>query len=178
MKRKSFKNWDNIKRKWEATNIRQKREVSDQNGRVGISGISQRMTLCMLPKTKTVGADLQSTALQSTDDGNNDYQWLPAEFRNCFSFGNVCWHRPGSHSMWVTAGLGFSPWSKLMLRMVFHPAVVPQPLFRQNLLMLKLMWQFVLNRVWQIVRCMFMSGSSNREAAVLEDIIITGKGWQ
>ena len=33
-----------------------------------------------------------------------------------------------------------------------------------------------LNRVWQIIRCMFMSGSSNREAAVLEDIIITGKG--
>ena len=51
-------------RKWEAGNIRQKREVSDQNGRVGISGISQSMTLRMLPKTETVGADLQSTALQ------------------------------------------------------------------------------------------------------------------
>ena len=70
--------------------LSQKREVSDQNGRVGISGISQRMTLCMLPKTGTVGADLQSTALQSTDDDNDDYQWSPAEFRNHFSFGNVC----------------------------------------------------------------------------------------
>ena len=107
-KGKGFKNWDDIKRKWEAANISQKREVSDQNGRVGISGISQRMTLCMLPKTETVGADLQSTALQLTDDDNDDYQWSPAEFRNHFSFGNVCWHRPGSHSMWVTAGLGFS----------------------------------------------------------------------
>ena len=28
--------------------------------------------------------------------------------------------------------------------------------------------------VWQIVRCMFMSGSNNREAAVLKDIIATG----
>ena len=51
---------------------------------------SQRMTLCMLLKTKTVGADLQSTALQSTDDDNDDYQRLPAEFRNRFSFRNVC----------------------------------------------------------------------------------------
>ena len=50
------------------------------------------MTLCMLPKTKTVGADLQATALRSTDDDDDDddYQWLPAEFRNRFSFGNVC----------------------------------------------------------------------------------------
>ena len=70
--------------------LSQKREVSDQNGRVGISGSSQRMTLCMLPKTKTVGADLQATALRSTDDDDDDYQWLPAEFRNRFSFGNVC----------------------------------------------------------------------------------------
>ena len=34
---------------------------------------------------------------------------------------------------------------------------------------------FVLNRVWQIIRCMFMSGSNSREAAVLKDIITTGK---
>ena len=67
---------------------------------------------------------------------------------------------------------GFPPRSKWK---VFHPAVVPQPLSRQNLLMLKLMWQFVLNRVWQIVRCMFMSRSNNREAAVLKDVITTGK---
>ena len=73
---------------------------------------------------------------------------------------------------------GFPPRSKLTLRKVFHPAVVPQPLFRQNLLMLKLMWQFVLNRVWQIIRCMFMSGSNNREAAVLKDVITTGMRWQ
>ena len=32
---------------------------------------------------------------------------------------------------------GFPPRSKLTLRKVFHPAVVPQPLFRQNLMMLK-----------------------------------------
>ena len=70
--------------------LSQKREVSDQNGRVGISGISQGMTLSMLPKTETVGADLQLTALWSTDYDNDDYQWLPAEFRNHFSFGNVC----------------------------------------------------------------------------------------
>ena len=33
-------------------------------------------------QTETVGADLQSTALRLTDDGNDDYRWLPAEFRN------------------------------------------------------------------------------------------------
>ena len=55
---------------------------------------------------------------------------------------------------------GFPPRSKLTLRKVFHPAVVPQHLFRQNLLISKLMWQFVLNRVWQITRCMIMSGSN------------------
>ena len=70
---------------------------------------------------------------------------------------------------------GFLPRSKLTLRKVFHPAVVPQPLFRQNLLMLKSMWKFVLNRVWQIVRCMFMSDSNKREAAVLKDVITTEK---
>ena len=73
---------------------------------------------------------------------------------------------------------GFPPRSKLMLRKVFHPAVVPQPLFRQNLLTLKLMWQFVLNRAWQMVRFMFMSGSIRREAAVLKDVITTGKRSQ
>ena len=107
-KGKSFKNLENIKWEWEAGNICQKREVSDQNGRVGISGISKRMTLCMLPKTETVGEDLQLTALRLTDDDNDDYQWLPAEFRNWFSFRNVCWHRLGSHWMWGTASLGFS----------------------------------------------------------------------
>ena len=67
---------------------------------------------------------------------------------------------------------GFPPRSKLMLRKVFQLA---QPLFRQNLLMLKLMWQLVLNRMWKILRCMFMSGSNNREAAVLKDVITTGR---
>ena len=82
-KEKNFKNWENIKREWEAGNICQKWEVSDQNGRVGISGISERMTFCMLPKTETVGDGLQLTALRLTDDDNDDYQWLPAdhEFR-------------------------------------------------------------------------------------------------
>ena len=55
---------------------------------------------------------------------------------------------------------GFPPKSKLFYRKVFHPTVVRQPLFRRNLLILKLMWQFVLNRVEQIFRCMFMSGSN------------------
>ena len=50
-----------------------------------ISGVSQRMTLCMPTKTKTVGDDLQSI-----NNDNDDYQWLPAAFRNQFSFGNVC----------------------------------------------------------------------------------------
>jgi len=40
------------------------------------------MTSCMLPKTETVGDDLQLTALRLTDDDNDDYRWLPAEFRN------------------------------------------------------------------------------------------------
>ena len=35
--RKSFKIWENIKRKWEARNICRKQEVSSQNGRVGIT---------------------------------------------------------------------------------------------------------------------------------------------
>ena len=60
-----------------------------------------------------------------------------------------------------------------MMRWVFNPAVVPHPLFGQSLLMLKLMMQFVLNRVWQIVRCMFMSG--NRKVAVLKYVITRGK---
>ena len=98
-KRKSFKNRENVKREW---------EVSDQNRRVGISGISQRMTLWMLPNTETVGDDLQLTALGLTDDDNDDYLWSPAEFRNWFSFGNVHWHRLGSHWMCGTAVLGFS----------------------------------------------------------------------
>ena len=75
----------------------------------------------------------------------------------------------------VQVAWGFPPRSKWMFRKIFHLAVVSQCLFRQNLLMLKLMWQFVLNRVWQIIRCMFMSGSNNREAAVLKDVITTGR---
>ena len=58
----------------------------------------------------------------------------------------------------VEVAWGFLPRSKLMLRKVFHLAVGPHPLFRQNILKLTLMWQFVLNRVWQTVRCMFMRG--------------------
>ena len=75
----------------------------------------------------------------------------------------------------VQLAWGFPPRSKLMLRKFFQLA---QPLFRQNLLMLKLMWQFVLNRAWQIVRFMFMSGSIRRDAAVLKDVITTGKRSQ
>ena len=138
--------------------------------RGGISGIFQRMTSCMLSETKTGGDDLPAT--------DNDYKWLPAEFRNRFSFGNVCWQKPGSHWMCGRAGLGFSSQehNELMLRKVFHLAVVPHPLFRLNLLMLTLMWQFVLNRVWQIVRCcLWVARDNNREAAVLKDFIITGK---
>ena len=47
---------------------------------------------------------------------------------------------------------GFPPRSKLTLRKVFHPAFVPQPLFRQNLLM--------------CARCMFISGSENRGSCI------------
>ena len=77
---------------------------------------------------------------------------------------------------------GFPPRSKLTLRKVFHPAFVPQPLFRQNLLMLKLMWQFVLNRAWQIARCMFISGSNNRGSSIKgchyhRKEITTSLGW-
>ena len=43
----------------------------------------------------------------SVYDDNDDYQWLPAEFRNWFSFGNVCCHRLGSRWTWGTARLGF-----------------------------------------------------------------------
>ena len=78
----------------------------------------------------------------------------------------------------VQLAWGFPPRSKLTLRKVCHPAVVPQSLFRQNLLMLKLMWQFVLNRVWQIFRYMFMSGSNNREAASLpQERDHKSRGW-
>ena len=35
------------------------------------------------------------------------------------------------------------------------------PLFRLNILMFILMLQFVLNRVGQMFRCMFMSGSNS-----------------
>ena len=68
--------------------------------RGGFSGIFQRMTSCTLSETKTGGDDLPAT--------DNDYKWLPAEFRNRFSFGNVCWQKPGSHWMCGRAGLGFS----------------------------------------------------------------------
>ena len=154
--------------------LSQKREVSDQNGRVGISDISQRMTLCMLPQTKTVGADLQSTALLSTDD-EDDYQWFLMNLEIILVLEMFADTDQEVIQCWLQLTWGFPPRSKLTLRKVFHPAVVPQPLFRQNLLMLKLMWQFVLNRVWQIVRCMFMSGSNNRETAVLKDVITTGR---
>ena len=76
----------------------------------------------------------------------------------------------------VLLAWGFPPRGKWMFTKIFHPAVVPQRLFRQNLLKLKLIRQFVLNsRVWQIIRCMVMSGSSNREVAVSKEVIITGK---
>ena len=118
-KGKSFKNLENIKWEWEAGNICQKREVSDQNGRVGISGISKRMTLCMLPKTETVGEDLQLTALRLTDDDNDDYQWLPAKFRNWFSFRNVADTGEEVIECGVQLAWGFPPRSKLTLRKVF-----------------------------------------------------------
>ena len=56
---------------------------------------------------------------------------------------------------------GFPLKSKLYYRKVFLPTGVPNPLFKWKLLMLKLMLQFVLNRVGQIFTCMFMSGSNN-----------------
>ena len=44
----------------------------DQKQRGRFCGISQRMTLCMLSKTKKVEDDLHST-----DYENDDCQWLP-----------------------------------------------------------------------------------------------------
>ena len=136
--------------------------------RGGFSGISQRMTLCMLSKTKPVVDDLQSTyyEIMMTINGyllNLEIDLILQVFADTGQEVIECV---------VQWAWGFPPRSKWK---VFLPAVVPQPLSRQNLLMLKLMWQFVLNRVWQIVRCMFMSRSSNREAAVLKDVITTGK---
>ena len=85
---------------------------------------------------------------------------------------------PGSPALTDTPGVGFSPLkaSCSVDRKVFHPTVVPQPLFRRNLLILKLMWQFVLNRVEQIFICMFMSGSYDGgwQLCKLKDIIATG----
>ena len=75
----------------------------------------------------------------------------------------------------VQLACGFPPGSKLMLRKIFQLA---QPLFRQNLLMWKIIWLLVLNRVWQIIRCMLISGSKNREAALLKDVITREKRWQ
>ena len=67
--------------------------------RSGFSGISQRMTLCMLSKSKTVGETYSSRMKWWL-------QWLPAKFKNGFSFGNVCWLRRGSHWMCGTTEPG------------------------------------------------------------------------
>ena len=70
---------------------------------------------------------------------------------------------PGPPALTDTPGVGFFPLkaSCSVDRKILHPTVVSQPLFRRNLLILKLMWQFVVNRVEQIFRCMFMSGSND-----------------
>ena len=133
-KRKSFKNQENIKREWEAGNIRQKQEVSNQNGRVGISGISQRMTLCMLEPTYRRLLFSWPMMIMMTIDGyvlNLEIDLVLEMFADTGQKVIEC----GVQLAW-----GFPSRSKLTLRKVFHPAVVPQPLFRQNLLMLKLTW--------------------------------------
>ena len=58
---------------------------------------------------------------------------------------------------------GFLPKNKFFYGKVFYPTVAPQPLFRWNLFNVEiiLMLQFVLNKVGQIFRWMFMSGASN-----------------
>ena len=136
--------------------------------------------MCMLPKPETVGDYLQCTVdcsfarpmmIMMTING----YLLNLEIHVVLEMvADTCTGQDDTECV-VLLAWGFPPRSKWMFRKIFHPAVVPQPLFRQNLLMLKLMRQFVLNRVWQIIRCMVMSGSSNREAAVLKEVIITGK---
>ena len=54
-----------------------------------------------------------------------------------------------------------TPWKQFVLQEVSNPTVVPQLLFMQNLLILKLMWRFVLNRVEQNLQMHLMSGSND-----------------
>ena len=49
VKQRSFKNQENIKRKWETGNVCCKWEVSGQNRRVGISGVFFIVKNCMSP---------------------------------------------------------------------------------------------------------------------------------
>ena len=66
--------------------------------------------------------------------------------------------------------------SKLFYGKVFYPTVVPKPLFKWKLLMLKLMLQFVLNRVGQMhVREWLQQW---RQLWKLKDIIAMGKRSQ
>ena len=148
-------------------NICQKWEVSNQNGRVGNSGISQRMTLACCPRLRQLemaysglpfGWPMMIVMIINDYLLNLEIVLVLEMFADTGQEVIEC----GVQLYW-----GFPPRSKLTLRKGCHPAVGPQPQFSQNLLMLKLMWQFVLNRVWQIFRCMFMSGSNNREAASL-----------
>ena len=77
--------------------------------------------------------------------------------------------------MWGTASLGFSLYEQVDAEEGFSPSSCSTTPIQAKSFDVKINVAFVLNRVWQIVRCMFMSGSSNREAAVLKDIITIGK---
>ena len=59
----------------------------------------------------------------------------------------------------------------------FTPLLFHNPYSGEIFLMLKLMLQFVLNKVGQIFRCMFMSGANNGGSCV-KDIIAKGKRLQ
>ena len=71
---------------------------------------------------------------------------------------------------------GFPLKSKLYYRKVFLPTGVPNPLFKWKLLMLKLMLQFVLNRVGQMHVHEWLQ--QWRQLWKLKDIIATGKRSQ
>ena len=79
---------------------------------------------------------------------------------------------PGPLAFFDIPGVGFSPppptsWKQFVLQEVSNPTVVPQLLFMQNLLILKLMWQFVLNRVEQSFSGSNDGGSCANERTLL-----------
>ena len=116
-------------------------------------------------KKKKNGVISNEKQVASSNETASEFRWLAALIENPQLCPSEAGENPGPPALINSPDLrnswSFLPKSKLFSRnQVFHPIVVPQPLFRPNLLILKLMWQFVLNRLEQIFRCMFMSGSN------------------